>query len=55
MLGIASILAALAVWIYTGNEQAGLAFALALAVGTIRFVIKFVRHRRQWAKFVLAS
>lgn len=52
MFGIATILGALLVYLYTGIDQAKQAFLLTLAVGVIRFAIKFILHRRQWAKYV---
>jgi hypothetical protein len=52
MLGTATILGALLVYLVTDLDQAKQAFLLALAIGTVRFVVKFTLHRRKWAKYV---
>ena len=52
MLGIGVVIGALCFWQYTGHEQAKQTFLLLLAVGVVRFLVKFTLHRRQWAKFV---
>jgi hypothetical protein len=52
MFGTATILGALLVYLVTDLDQAKQAFLLALAIGTIRFAVKFTRHRRKWAKYV---
>jgi hypothetical protein len=44
---------AFCVWQYTGDHHAKHAFLLVLAIETGRLVMKFTRHRRQWAKYVI--
>ena len=50
---VAFAFGAFCVWQYTGNHHAKHAFLLAVAIETSRSVIKFTRHRRQWAKYVI--
>ena len=52
MLGIAFVVGALCVWLYTHNEHAKNAFVLSLGAGVIHFTIKFILHRREWSKYV---
>jgi hypothetical protein len=52
MFGTATILGALLVYLVTDLDQAKQAFLLALAIGTVRFVVKLTLHRRKWAKYV---
>lgn len=52
MLGRVTIIGAFSVALYTGDQQAWNAFYLFLGIGFLRFLVRFIAHRRKYAKFV---
>jgi hypothetical protein len=54
MIGKALILATLSVWVFSGADQlqAKRTFTVLIAIGALRFLYKWIRHRQTWSKYV---